>query len=79
VCLHVHKNRKKGLNNVLILGTWCLGLYRNRVVFNGEPPSLERLQRSFLDKIECWVMADAKSLGSLALAGILIVVGSTTL
>jgi hypothetical protein len=46
------------------------------VVFNGDSPSLGRLQRSFLDESVCWVMAGAKGLGSLDLARALNVAGS---
>jgi hypothetical protein len=68
--------KKKGLNSVIILGAWCLWLHRKRMVFNGDSPSLGRLQRSFLDESVCWVMAGAKGLGSLDLARALNVAGS---
>jgi hypothetical protein len=61
----VHKDSKNGLISVLILGAWCLWLHRNRVVFDGESPSIGRLQRNFLDELVCWVMAGAKNLESL--------------
>jgi hypothetical protein len=64
----VHKDKRKGLNSVVILGAWCLWLHRNKVVFNEESPSLARLQRSFLDELVSWVMASAKNIGSLGLA-----------
>jgi hypothetical protein len=31
----VHKNRKKGFNRLIILGSWCLWLTRNKAVFDG--------------------------------------------
>jgi hypothetical protein len=61
---HVPKSTRKGLNSVIILGAWCIWLYRNKVVFDGDSPSLRRIQRSFLDESVCWVMAGAKGLGS---------------
>ena len=75
--LRVPNGRKKGLNSVIILGAWCVWLHRNKVIFNGEPPSLANLQRSFLDECVCWMMVVAKNLGSLDLARALNVVGST--
>jgi hypothetical protein len=74
--LRVPNGRKKGLNSIIILGAWCVWLHRNKVIFNGEPPSLANLQRSFLDECVCWVMAGAKKLGYLDLARALNVVGS---
>jgi hypothetical protein len=46
------------------------------VVFDGDSPSLRRIQRSFLDESVCWVKAGAKGLGSLDLARSLNVAGS---
>jgi hypothetical protein len=46
------------------------------VVFDGDSPSLGRLQRSFLDESVCWVMAGAKALRSIDLARVLNVAGS---
>jgi hypothetical protein len=70
------KLTKKGLNIVIILGAWCIWLHRKRVVFDGDSPSLGRLQRSFLDESICWVMAGVKGLGSIDLARALNVAGS---
>jgi hypothetical protein len=67
---------KKGFNSVIILRAWYVWSHRNKVIFNGEPPSLADLQRSFLDECVCWMMAEAKNLGSLDLARALNVVGS---
>jgi hypothetical protein len=63
----MHIDKRKGLNNVIILGAWCLWLHRDKVVFNGDSP-LARLQRCFLDELMCWVLAGAKNIGSLGLA-----------
>jgi hypothetical protein len=74
--LRVHKSTKKELNSAIILGAWCIWLHRNTVVFDGDSPSLERRQRSFLDEAVCWVMAGAMGLGSIDVAKALNVAGS---
>jgi hypothetical protein len=74
--IHVAKSSRKGLNSVIILGAWCIWLHCNKVVFDGDSPSLRRIQRSFLDESVCWVKAGAKGLGSLDLARSLNVAGS---
>jgi hypothetical protein len=53
------------------LGAWCLWLHRNRVILDGESPSMGKVQRSFLDELSLWVLAGAKHLGSLGLAAAL--------
>jgi hypothetical protein len=37
VCSKVHKDKKKGVNSVIMLGAWCLWLQQNRVVFHKIP------------------------------------------
>jgi hypothetical protein len=71
----MHKDKKKGFNSAIILGAWCLWLQRNRVVFEGDSPSIGKVQRSFLDELACWVLAGAKHIGSLRLVVVLSVVG----
>jgi hypothetical protein len=66
----VHKSSKKGVNSAIILGAWCLWLHRNRVILDGESPSMGKVQR-FLDELCLWVLAGAKHLGSLGLAAAL--------
>jgi hypothetical protein len=40
------------LNNIIILGAWCLWLQRNRVAFDGKSPSIQKVLQGFLD--ECF-------------------------
>jgi hypothetical protein len=35
----VPKNRRKGFNSLIILGSWCLWLTRNKTIFDGVNPS----------------------------------------
>jgi hypothetical protein len=37
---------------------------RDKVIFDGNSPSMRSIHRSFLDELVCWVMAGAKGLGS---------------
>jgi hypothetical protein len=75
VCNRVHKDKKKGFNSAIILGAWCLWLQCNRVVFEGDSPSIGRVQRSFLDELACWVLDGAKHLRSLRVVEALSVAG----
>jgi hypothetical protein len=59
------KDKRKGLNCVIIPGAWCLWLHRNRTVFDGICPSIQRMQQLFSDEFSCWLMAGARSLGQL--------------
>lgn len=43
-------------------------MQRNRAVFDGESPTIGKVQRSLLDELACWVMAGVKNLESLGLA-----------
>jgi hypothetical protein len=58
---------EKGFHSLIILGTWCLWLHRNKAVFDGVNLSLSTIQRLFMDEVECWCMAGAKQLESLGL------------
>lgn len=49
----------------------------NRVIFDGESPSIGKVQRNFLDELVCWMMAGAKLLVSFGLAEALNVAGSS--
>jgi hypothetical protein len=67
----VHKSRKKGFNSLIILGSWCLWLTRNRAVFDGVNPSLSSVKNLFLNELSCWVRAGAKQLASFGLPAIM--------
>jgi hypothetical protein len=75
VCSRSHKDMKKGLNSAVILGAWCLWLQRNRVVFDKDSPSIEKMKSSFLKESSYCVLAAAKQLGVFGLAYALRVVG----
>lgn len=64
----IDKDKNKGFSSAIILGAWCLWLQRNGVVFHEEFPSIVKVLRSFLDELTCWVLAEAKQLGSIGLA-----------
>jgi hypothetical protein len=76
VCKKVHKSKRKRLNNVIILGAWCLWTHRNKAVFNGENPSLSTGRRVFLDELVCWSKAGSKHLEILDLEVVLNRVGA---
>jgi hypothetical protein len=61
----------------IILGDWCLWLQRNRTVFYGDLPSIQKVQQQFSDKLTCWIMAGAKGLGQLGLPNFMGSVGSS--
>jgi hypothetical protein len=51
VCKRIHRNKRKGMNNVIILGAWCLWIHRNKAVFNGENPLLGTIRCVFRDEL----------------------------
>jgi hypothetical protein len=59
----VPKSSRKRLNRFMFLGVLCIWLHRNKVVFNGDFPSMRSIQRNFLDESVCWVIAGAKGQG----------------
>jgi hypothetical protein len=67
----VHKSRRKGFNSLIILGSWCLWLTRNKVVFDGVNPSLSPVKSLFLNELSCWERARAKQLASFGLPAII--------
>jgi hypothetical protein len=67
----VPKNRKKGFNSLIILGSRCLWLTRNKTVFDGVNPSLCFVKSLFLNELSCWERAGAKQLASFGLPAIM--------
>jgi hypothetical protein len=67
----VPKNRKKGFNSLIILGSWCLWLTRNKAVFDSVNPSLCFVKSLFLNELSCWERAGAKQLASFGLPAIM--------
>jgi hypothetical protein len=52
VTKQVHKSKRIGFNNIIILGAWCLWLHRNTTVFDGVSPSINGIQTIFLVEVE---------------------------
>ncbi|GJM91715.1 hypothetical protein PR202_ga08120 [Eleusine coracana subsp. coracana] len=63
----VPKERKEGLNTVIILGAWVLWKHRNDCVFNSATPRIRTLLKNFDDEHHLWCMAGAGGLRRLAL------------
>jgi hypothetical protein len=59
------KEKRKGLNSVVILGTWILWKHRNSCVFQGAQPSMEAILHEFHDERDLWGLAGARGLLSL--------------
>jgi hypothetical protein len=57
VSKQVHKSKKRGFNNIIILGAWCLWLHRNKAVFDGVRPSINGIKTVFF-----WMKLSARSL-----------------
>ena len=72
VCKQVHKSKRRGINSVIIMGAWCLWIRRNKAVFEGVSPSISRIQKVFLEELECWGLAGAKHLEGLGLGAAII-------
>jgi hypothetical protein len=53
---------KKGLNSLIILGSWLLWKLRNSIVFDGACPCLNTLLAATQDEFQLWCMAGAKDL-----------------
>jgi hypothetical protein len=77
VTFQVHRNYRKGVNSAIILGAWCLWLHRNRIIFDEDSTTIDKVHRSFIDELSLWVLAGAKHLGSLDLAAALGATSST--
>jgi hypothetical protein len=65
------KSRRKGFNSLIILGSWCIWLTRNKVVFDGVNPSLSSVKSLFLNELICWDRAGAKQLASIGLPAVI--------
>ena len=59
------KEKKKGLNTVIILGAWILWKHRNACVFDGAPPRISSLMQAFKDEEELWCLVGARGLRTL--------------
>jgi hypothetical protein len=56
------KALKKGLNSLIILGTWILWKHRNDIVFNRATPHLSTALSIAGEEVWCWSKASAKGL-----------------
>ncbi|GJN20580.1 hypothetical protein PR202_gb07972 [Eleusine coracana subsp. coracana] len=61
----VHKNKRKGLKFIVILGAWSIWKHRNKCVFIGASPSVNQVLQSFNGEKHLWVMAGGRGLPAL--------------
>ena len=59
------KEKKKGLNSIIILGAWTIWKHRNACVFECEQPSISGLLREFKEGYHLWCLAGARDLREL--------------
>jgi hypothetical protein len=55
----------KGINTLIILGSWTIWNHRNRCVFEKEAPSLTRALAMAVEERKLWVLEGAKGLNLL--------------
>jgi hypothetical protein len=58
----IPKSKRKGFNNIIILGAWNILKHRNKCVFEGKHPSLSSLEEGFRHELHLWRLAGAKNL-----------------
>ena len=63
----VGKQRRKGVNSLIILGAWTLWKHRNACVFDGDSPSVSTSMRNLQLEGHLWVLAGARNLQNLEL------------
>jgi hypothetical protein len=68
----VHKQHKKGLNSLIILGAWILWKHRNGCVFDGSAPSIQTVVQEVKNEVVLWQVAGAKGLLVLDLGRLLV-------
>jgi hypothetical protein len=56
----IQKDKRKGFNSAIILGAWSIWLQRNRTVFDGDRPTVRKVQQRFQDDSTCWTLAGAR-------------------
>jgi hypothetical protein len=56
------KEKRKGLNTLIMLGAWILWKHRNACVFEGVQPSIQAIIREFTNEQQLWFLAGARSL-----------------
>ncbi|GJN38389.1 hypothetical protein PR202_gb27425 [Eleusine coracana subsp. coracana] len=58
----VPKQKRKGINTLIILTAWNLWKHRNSCVFEGASPNIAVCLRSFKDEHHLWCLAGAPGL-----------------
>ncbi|KAG2648494.1 hypothetical protein PVAP13_1NG025700 [Panicum virgatum] len=61
----VPKDRRRGLNSLIILVTWEIWKHRNACVFEGARPSVQLLLQTVSSECALWCMAGASKLKEL--------------
>ena len=51
---------KKGVNSIIILGSWLVWKHRNYYVFDGGTPNLSRVMTAFREDVHQWYVAGAR-------------------
>lgn len=70
VCKRVPKDKRKGFNTVIIMGSWLLWKHRNACVFEGARPNVNALVHLFRDEQHLWCIAGARGLRALGHGGV---------
>lgn len=68
-CKHLQRDKKKGLNSLIILGAWMIWKHCNRCVFESTNPSLGVLLSDLQVQHHLWCRAGAKALRELGQLG----------
>ncbi|GJN18629.1 hypothetical protein PR202_gb05805 [Eleusine coracana subsp. coracana] len=61
------KNKRKGINTLIILTTWFLWKHRNSCVFEGSNPSIAALLHHLNEEHHLWCLARARGLRRIGL------------
>jgi hypothetical protein len=63
----VSGEERKGINSLIILGSWCIWKQRNRSVFDGINPSAAAILNLARDEAYLWSLAGAKGFAFLSM------------
>ena len=56
---------QKGINSIIILGSWLVWKHRNYCVFDGGTPNLSRVMAAFREEVQLWSVAGARGVSYL--------------
>jgi len=56
---------QKGVNSIIILGSWLVWKHRNYCVFDGGTPNLPRVMTAFREEVQQWSVAGARGVSYL--------------